>query len=586
MSTFNDSKPEHPQAAAQENHLHRFRRWLEYPHLDTATREELERMKDNPDKIKDHFSMELEFGTAGMRGILGPGSNRFNRYIVRRATQGLAQYLLNTFSRKENKVVLAYDSRHLSREAAEEASLVLAANGIKALLFEDIRPVSVLSFAIRHTGAAGGIVITASHNPPEYNGYKVYSQDGGQCVPSTAKKIVEHINKIDIFDDVYILSREEAEQQNLFNFMGEEIDRAYLENLKTLCTYPGNENLRVVYTPLHGSGHPIIPRVLNELGYQQTFLVEEQLAADPDFSTVNTPNPEDPASFHLALKLAEEKDAHLVLATDPDCDRVGCGVKNNQGSYTLLNGNQIGALLLNYRLEKLKQSGELSPNCTMIKTIVTGDLGKKIAKDYGVKTEETLTGFKFIGEKIKEYEQNGSSDFIFGYEESYGYLAGTFSRDKDGVITSALLVEMASCYLEKGLSLLDKLEELYHRYGYHLDELESIKLKDMALVSRVLNQIKNNPPHRVGDARLSKIHDYQEGKARDWNTGEETRLELPQSPTLCFLLEDESWFCIRPSGTEPKLKIYYSTVGENKSIARKKMNALQAEVKKRVDTLD
>lgn len=566
-------------------HLQRYQRWKEYPYLDPETRNELERISGDEATIKELFSGELEFGTGGMRGIMGPGSARFNRYVVRKATQGLANYLKEKHPQKEIKVALAFDPRHQSREFAEEAALVLCANNIKALVFDDIRPTPVLSFAIRYLDCAGGIVITASHNPPEYNGYKVYGNCGAQFVPSDTEEIVEHINQVDLFQDVKLMTREEAISYNLLHTIGEEVDRSYIENVKSLCTFNGKKDIRVVFTPLHGTGHPFIPMVLNELGYENVFTVEEQLKPDPSFSSVKSPNPEEKEAFSLALDLAHRNEAEIVLATDPDCDRVGCGVKNANGEFTLLNGNQIGALLLNYLLEReYKLYGSLS-GCIMIKTVVTNNLGKKIAEDYGVETEETLTGFKFIGEKIRQYQEKEDCRFLFGYEESYGYLAGTFTRDKDGIITSSLLVDMAAYYHHRGVTLLEKLEELYRRYGYHLDELSSFKLENERVVEAILKELKHHAPQKIGDVEVKEMKDYREGISYNLKTGRKNEIDLPRTRALFFQLEDESWICVRPSGTEPKMKIYYSSVGNSREETEQKLKEMEKEINQRIHPL-
>ncbi len=565
-----------------KEHLRRYYRWKEHPVVDEKTKKKLEEMEGEEEKIKELFSGNLEFGTGGMRGIIGPGSSRFNRYVVRRATQGIANYLQDNYPEKEKKVALAYDPRYLSADTAEEAALVLCANGIKSLLFDDIRPTPVLSFAIRYLECVGGIVITASHNPPEYNGFKVYTEDGGQCVPSVTETLVQYIEKIDIFDDVHTMTRENARSKGLLYFIGEEVDRAYLNKVKSLCTFQGEKEMHLVYTPLHGTGYPFVPRVLKELGYSGVHLVEEQLVPDPEFSTVKSPNPEEREAFSRALKLAKQVEAELVLATDPDCDRVGCGVRNKSGEYTLLSGNQIGALLLNYLLERNYRAGTLPPDGVMIKTIVTGDLGKKIAEDYGIRTEETLTGFKFIGEKIREYEKQGDHQFIFGYEESYGYLAGTFARDKDGVVTSALLVDMASYYREQGITLLEQLDNLYIRYGYYREELDTFKLENTGVVDRILQGLKQEMPSTIGEQQVSEIKDYQEGLAICPVTNRERELGLPRTSALFFQLKDESWACIRPSGTEPKMKIYYSSTGKTGKDAQKKLDSMKEDLGRRI----
>ncbi len=556
--------------------------WLLSPEVDEETKIELKSLQGNEAEIRSRFDGDLDFGTGGMRGIIGAGTRRINRYVVRKATQGFANYLLKEYKDIDGKkAAIAYDSRRYSREFAEDAALVLAANGIKALLFDDMRPLPELSFAVRETGSLAGIVITASHNPPQYNGYKIYGKDGGQAVPEMANPVIEEIRKLNIFRDVQSIPREDALSQGLLQYLGEEMDQRYLEKIKSLAFMSGDAAIRVVYSALHGTGIRLIPRALNELGYTSIFVQEDQAAADPDFSTVKVPNPEDPAAFALSLKLAEEKDADLILATDPDADRVGCAVKSSPGQYTLLNGNQAGALMVHYLLSRLKEKGRLPANGVIIKTVVTGNLGKKIAESFGVNTLETLTGFKYIGEKIKEFEKSGTHQFLFGYEESYGYLAGTFSRDKDAVLASILLVEMAAYYKQAGKTLLQVLDELLEEHGYFLEELESIEMENMSLAAEILEEIKSHGFTEVAGSRVVEIRDYSSCQAVSLLTQERRRMDLPQSDVLYYLMEDESWFCVRPSGTEPKIKFYFAITAENRDLARQKMKAVKKTVLER-----
>ncbi len=559
-----------------------YKTWLAHSNVDADTRSELKAIQGKEKEIRDRFDGDLDFGTGGLRGIIGAGTRRMNRYVVRKATQGFANYLVKQYGEvDEKKVAIAYDSRRYSREFAEDTALALAGNGIKALLFQDMRPLPELSFAVREKDCLGGVVITASHNPPRYNGYKIYGRDGGQAVPSLAGQVTEEIRKLDIFEDVKHISREEALNQGLLEYLGEEMDRLYLDRIKSLTFLTGDGELRVVYSALHGTGIRMVPRALEELGYSSVFVQEEQAEADPDFSTVKVPNPEDPDAFALSLKLAEEKDADLILATDPDADRVGCAVKNSRGTYTLLNGNQVGALLVNYLLSRLQEQGRLPSNGVILKTVVTGNLGKKIAASYGIETLETLTGFKYIGEKIKEFEQSGEYTFLFGYEESYGYLAGTYSRDKDAVLTSILIVEMASYYKKTGKNLLEVLEGLLQKHGYFLEELESIELENMSLAAEILEGFKVRGFTEIDGIRVVEKRDYESRKAINLLTGEYRPIELPQSEVIYFLLEDESWFCIRPSGTEPKIKFYFSITAENEKQAREKMDTVKKAVLER-----
>jgi len=553
--------------------------WLHTEALDEGSRKELLLIKGKKQEIQDRFATELEFGTGGLRGIIGVGTNRMNRYVIRRTTQGLANYLYQQYpEKKEKKIAIAYDSRYYSREFAEETARVAAGNGIKALLFPEMRPTPQLSFTIRELGCQAGVVITASHNPPQYNGYKVYGEDGGQAITEMAAKLSEQIRKVDYFQDIRIITENEARERGLWEFIEESFDSIYLEKVKSLSLYPGDESLRVVYTPLHGTGIFLIPRVLKELGYRNVFVVEEQAVLDPAFPTVDYPNPEEKKSFTLALQLAEEKDADLVLATDPDADRVGCAVKNPGQGYTLLNGNQVGALMLEYLLSRMLECKLLPHNGVMVKTIVTGNLGKKIAASYGVETVETLTGFKYIAGKMKEFETSGSHQFLFGYEESYGYLAGTFVRDKDSIIASALLTEMTAYYKKKGKNVLQVLEELYIKHGYFMDDMQSVQLESSAQAAEILRSFRDEPMETAGGLKIEERRDYRQGKFINLQTGEEGELLLPRSDVLYFALEGEAWFAVRPSGTEPKIKIYFSVHAPSKEEAAAKLAALKNNV--------
>ncbi len=572
-----------PEQNLDSKHLedpeHHYRRWLSCPLLDQSTRSQLEKMAGDTAQICSCFGGDLQFGTGGMRGIIGPGINRMNRYIVRRATQGLAEYLHELeLSEKDKKVVIAYDTRQFSHEFAVEASLVLAANGIRVLLFDSPRPTPELSFAIRKLGCATGIVITASHNPPAYNGYKVYGPDGGQAVSPLIDLLTEAIARVDLFEGVKTITREEAESSGLLELIGEDIDRAYLEAVGSLSLSVPQSRLKVVYTPLHGTGACFIPNLLGHSAYIDLWVVEEQMAPDPQFTTVKVPNPEDPAAFNLALELARRKQAELVLATDPDGDRVGCLVRNFSGDFDHLTGNQLGALLLDYILERLSKRGELPSNGVMLKTIVTGDLGRKIADHYGVKTIETLTGFKYIGEKINQFEQTGKHRFLFGYEESNGFLAGTFGRDKDAVGASFLIAEMAAYHKQHGgKNLLQVLTDLYQKHGYFREDLVSIELQDMNGAKKYMDTFDRIPAEVAGEKVIQK-RDYFQCKRWDLPGGQEHPIELPCAEALYYLLESGAWFCIRPSGTEPKVKIYFSVSAGSAEQAETKLEQLKQQV--------
>lgn len=545
--------------------------WLKQPDLDESTRQELLTMQKDPARVRDHFGSELAFGTGGMRGVIGPGLNRINKYVVRRATQGLADYInaLNP-APEQKRVAIAYDTRRFSKEFAREAALVLAANGVQAMLFGEVRPTPELSFAIRELNCAAGIVITASHNPSQYNGYKVYGPDGGQAVSPLIDRLVEAIAAVDLFRDVRTMHYDQAVLEGLLQTIGPEVDEAYLRAVRSLSRSKPGGRLKVVFTPLHGAGAILIPSLLEQTGFVDLTLVEEQMVPDPEFSTIRIPNPEEPASFKLALELAARVEAELIMATDPDGDRVGCVVRDAHGGYLHLTGNQVGALLIEYILGRLAEEGRLPENGVVVKTIVTGDLGRKVAAAYGVETEETLTGFKYIGEKIKEYEASGERTFLFGYEESYGYLAGTHARDKDAVVTAFLFAEMAAYYREKGQSLLDLLDQLSRRYGYFREELVSVELTDMAEADVFLSAFNAMVPEIEG-VRLAEKRDYNLRKAWDLLNGAESSLTLPRSQVLYYRLEDGSWFCVRPSGTEPKVKIYFSVHASGNEEAEEKM---------------
>lgn len=569
-------------------------KWIKSDYFDGETKKELQSIEGNEKEIEDRFYRDLEFGTGGLRGVIGAGTNRMNKYTVRRATQGFAQYLLDAIEGTKSKgVVIAYDSRHMSPEFAEEAALVMNGNGIKAYVFESLRTTPELSFAVRDLGCAGGIVITASHNPPEYNGYKVYGEDGGQIIPDEAEKIIAEIQKIEDYSSVSYMGKEEALSKGLLEIIGEEVDRRYIDRVKNVALRKEfikqkGSDLKIVYTPLHGTGNMPVRRVLAELGFDKVWVVPEQEEPDANFSTVKSPNPEEHQAFTLALALADQVDADVIIGTDPDCDRAGAVVKNKDGEYQMLTGNQTAALLIDYVLSAMKEEGKLPENGMVIKTIVTSKMGEKIAQSYGVGSLDTLTGFKFIGEKIKEFETTGEKEFIFGYEESYGYLAGSFVRDKDAVIASMLICEMAAYYKAKGITLYGAMMVLFEKYGYYQEGLESITLKGkegMEKIDEILNHFRTNPPEEMNNQKVKILKDYDHGKQTDLLTGEISRLTLPKSNVLYFTLEDGSWFCIRPSGTEPKVKIYFSVVGDNLDSAVRKLGELKTGVMKHIRVL-
>jgi phosphoglucomutase len=573
------------------DYMEKYREWLDNPYFDGETKKELLSIKNDKKEIEERFYRELEFGTGGLRGIIGAGTNRINRYIVRKVTQGLANYILQQVDNaKEKGVVIAFDCRHKSPEFAKEAALVLAGNGIKAYVFESLRTTPELSFSVRELGAAGGIVITASHNPANYNGYKVYGEDGGQLVPRYANKVIEEIGKIQDFSRVSYIDEEEALERGLLHIIGEEIDKKYIDMVKDLSLRKDiiekMKDYKVVYTPLHGTGAMAVKRVFTEIGFEKFYPVKEQEVPDSNFSTVESPNPEEHKAFDMAINLAEKVGGEIIIGTDPDCDRVGAVVKNSEGKYQVLTGNQTGALLIDYILSSMKN---IPSNGVIIKTIVTSELGSKIAKSYGVGTINTLTGFKFIGEKIKEFEGREDKIFLFGYEESYGYLKGTEVRDKDAVVSSLLIAEMDAYYKSKGMTLLDALEELFKKFGYHREALKSIVLKGKdgaQKIGRIMDSFRSNSPLEIAGIRTEVVRDYLKGKAKFIFEDREEVLDLPESNVLHLTLEDGSWIAIRPSGTEPKVKIYVSVVGARKEEAEEKLNTIGDYILKLIDGIE
>ncbi|HEY8528153.1 MAG TPA: phospho-sugar mutase [Paenibacillaceae bacterium] len=559
------------------------RLWLEDPAVDEATKEELRAVADDPREVEDRFFRDLEFGTGGLRGVMGAGTNRMNRYVIGRATQGLAEDLLERAGGREAPlVVIAHDSRRNSAEFALEAACVLAGNGIRVRLFRGLRPTPQLSFAVRDLGAAAGIVITASHNPPEYNGYKVYASDGGQLLPDDAKRLTARIERVS-FDRVRRLSPEEAEARGLLEWLDEEADRRYVDavlaqSLRTELLKGGAaEALTIVYTPLHGAGNVPVRETLRRAGFTRVHVVAEQEKPDGAFPTVKSPNPEERGAFDLAIAQAERLGADLVLGTDPDADRLGVVVKNEEGRYVVLSGNQTGALIVHYLLTTLKEQGRLPANGAVVKTVVTGEMGADIARSFGCRVFNTLTGFKYIGEKITQFERTGEHAFLFGYEESYGYLAGTYARDKDAVVAALLVCEAAAYWKSKGKSLYGVLLDLYERYGAYLERLESRTLKGkdgLERIRAIMEDWRSRPPAEVAGVRVSGTEDYKDGLNG-----------LPPENALKFLLEDGSWFCLRPSGTEPKIKIYFGVRRKELKEAEDALERLVAAVMARVDGL-
>lgn len=560
-------------------YMERYEEWLTNPYFDEETRHELAALKGNDSEIKERFYKDLEFGTGGLRGILGAGVNRMNLYTVRRATQGLANTILKEGGESRG-VAIAHDSRRMSPEFALDSALCLAANGIHAYLFESLRPTPELSFALRTLGCIAGIVITASHNPAEYNGYKVYWEDGAQITYPKDEQIIKEVNSITDFSSAKTMTKEEALAKGLLTIIGKEIDDKYIAELKKLVLNPISEEgkkMKIVYTPLHGTGNLPVRRILSELGFDQVYVVPEQELPDSEFSTVGYPNPEDPKVFNLAQKLAKEVGADLILATDPDADRLGIMVKDTNGEFVLFNGNMTGALIAEYEFSQKAEKGILPKNAALIKTIVTGNISDLIAEHYNAKLIEVLTGFKYIGEQIKLFEETGSNTYVFGYEESYGCLVGTHSRDKDAIVAVMCLCEAAAYYRSKGISLYEQMNKIYEKYGYFKEDLVSVTLKGiegMEKIKEIMESYRKNPPKTAGDYKVLKLRDYKADTITELETGKVTLTGLPKSDVLYFDLNDNAWCAIRPSGTEPKIKFYFGVKGSSQEDADARLKKL------------
>lgn len=574
------------------DYMERYHQWLADPSIDEDTKVELRLIAEDEKEIKERFYKELEFGTGGLRGIIGTGSNRMNFYTVGKATQGLANYIKKQGTQAKG-VAIAYDSRHMSPEFARIAGLVLAANGIPAFVYPSLRPTPMLSFAVRRLGCTAGIVVTASHNPPEYNGYKVYWADGAQVVAPRDTDIIDEVNAVTEYGQILRMEQKEAEEKGLYHTIAKEIDRCFDEQVlsQRICpeiTEDMGENLTIIYTPIHGSGNEPVRRVLKKAKYKKVFVVPEQEEPDPDFTTVGYPNPEDPNVFTLAKKLSEEKNGDIIVGTDPDCDRVGAMVKDDMGEYVVLTGNMVGALLTEYILSQKAEKGTLPENGVVIKTIVSTELIQPICDFYGVKKIEVLTGFKFIGEKIKEFEETGAYQYLFGFEESYGYLAGTYARDKDAVVATLLLCEMAAYYKKNGMTLYDGVQKLYEKYGYYLDGVKAITLKGLDGVERIqkiMTSLRETTPKAFGGKDVVWARDYKTQIFRNLKTGEEEKSPLPISDVLYYILEDGTWLCVRPSGTEPKLKFYIGVKGESLEGAKEKLSALEKDLDEKLASI-
>ena len=570
-----------------------YEQWIANPYFDEATKEELKSIAEDENEIKERFYMDLEFGTAGLRGIIGAGTNRMNIYVVRRATQGLANYIAKV-DKKSQGVAIAYDSRHMSPEFAQEAALCLAANGIKAYIFETLRPTPELSFAVRHLGCVAGINVTASHNPPEYNGYKVYWEDGAQITPPHDSGIMGEVKAISDWNTVKTMDKAEAEKAGLFEVIGKEVDDAYMAELKKQVIHMDaiqaeGKNLKIVYTPLHGTGNIPARRILKELGFENVYVVKEQELPDGDFPTVSYPNPEAAEAFELGLKLAKEVAADLVLATDPDADRLGVRVKDKNGEYHDLTGNMSGCLLANYEISQRKAvNGSLPEDGALIKTIVTTNLADAIAKGYGVKLIEVLTGFKFIGQQILGFEKSGKGSYLFGFEESYGCLIGTYARDKDAIVATMALCEAAAYYKTQGKTLWDAMIEMYEQFGYYKDDIKAVTMKGiegLQKIQDIMNSLRQNPPAEFAGHKVVAVRDYKADTIKNLETGEVTPTGLPNSNVLYYELTNDAWVCVRPSGTEPKVKFYYGVKGTSLADADEKSAVMGKAVLDMVDSM-
>ncbi len=562
----------------------RYEFWLSDGYFDEATKEELRGIADNAREIEDRFYKDLSFGTGGLRGVIGAGTNRMNIYTVRKATQGLANFIIQEKG-QEKGVAIAYDSRRMSPEFADEAALCMAANGIRAYVFESLRPTPELSFAVRELGCIAGIVITASHNPPEYNGYKVYWEDGAQITYPKDREIISEVNQVTDYAMVRTMPKPEAQAAGLYQVIGQQIDDRYIEELKKLTIHPEvirevADDMKIVYTPLHGTGNLPVRRVLEELGFRQVYVVPEQEKPDGNFPTVSYPNPEDPKAFALALALAQKVDADIVLATDPDADRLGVYAKDSAtGEYMPFTGNMSGMVIAEYILARRKENGTLPSNGALVKTIVTTDMADVVAQEYQVKLIEVLTGFKYIGEQIKFFEQQHTYQYLFGMEESYGCLVGTHARDKDACVAVMALCEAASWCRKHGKTLWDQMLALYEKYGYFREGLEAVTLKGIdgsEKIQRMMDDMRKNPPTELAGLKVLEARDYDADTVRDMSSGEVRPTGLPRSNVLYYKLENHSWCCARPSGTEPKIKFYMGVKGKDLGDSAAKLEELRA----------
>ncbi|MFD1020287.1 phospho-sugar mutase [Thalassobacillus hwangdonensis] len=569
------------------NHL----RWKNAASLDAELTTQLQQLQEDETSLEDAFYKNLEFGTGGMRGKLGPGTNRMNLYTIRRAVEGLAKYIENRGQEwKEKGIAIAYDSRHMSKEFAVEAARVLGAHGIKTYVFTSLRPTPELSFAVRYLHTAGGIVITASHNPPEYNGFKVYNEDGGQLPLEQAAEVIDYVNQVENELTVDVADQVELEEQGLLEWIDKKVDDAYLKELRSVSFNPHMnhdmaDELQVVFTPLHGTAKFLVEEGLKQMGLKHVHTVEEQAQPDPEFPSVESPNPEEHQAFELAIKKGKQVGADILIGTDPDADRLGVAVPDADDDYTVLSGNQLGALMLDYILS---QHSDLPDNGLLIKTIVTSEFGRKVADYYDVATLDTLTGFKFIGEKIREFERTGEYEFLFGYEESYGFLVKEFARDKDAVQAAILAAELALFWKSKGKTLLEALDELYQRYGYYVEDLQSIKLdgkEGTEKIQSIMEAFRGMEIDQVGSLKVVAVEDYASSKRHHVAEGKESEITLPKSNVLKFILEEDCWFCLRPSGTEPKIKFYYGVKSDSFNESLDRLEQLKTYVNEKLHAL-
>ena len=569
----------------------RYEEWCKNPILEEKDKKELENIKNQEEEIKDRFYKELEFGTAGLRGVMGIGTNRMNKYTVTKATQGLANYIIKQ-SAQAKGVVIAYDSRNMSKEFSEQTALCLNANGIKTYVFDNLRPVPELSFAVRELGAIAGIMITASHNPPKYNGYKVYWEDGAQIVAPKDKEIIEEVRKVEDYSKIKKIDKEQAIQKGLYHTIGKEIDEKYRQALKKQVIHPEmireqQKNIKIVYTPLHGTGNIPVQTILKEIGFEQVYIVPEQEKPDGNFPTVSYPNPEAAEAFELALKLAKKENADIVLATDPDADRLGVYAKDSTtGKYMSFTGNMSAMIIAEYILSQKKEKGILPEKGVLIKSIVSTNMADAIAKEYGLELIDVLTGFKYIGEQIKKIEENKEKEYVFGFEESYGCLVGTHARDKDAIVAVMLLCEAAAFYKKQGLTLWEQMIKLYQKYGYYKEGIVALTMEGAdgaEKIQAILERLRKNVPTQFGTDKIIQAKDYRSSQSKNMLTNEITTINLPKSNVLYYDLEDNGWCCVRPSGTEPKIKFYMGIKAETDEQANCKLEGLKQAILKEVE---